>query len=94
MDKKGRPLSNSDIASADAVLVTTPPLLGPGAAMDQKDSYFPYSNMNPTPDMSPFDPSASISGTAMTTYATGLFLDIRSQAPLGRKESATEYILL
>ena len=91
MDKKGRPLSNSDIASADAVLVTTPPLLGPGAAMDQKDSYFPYATMNPTPEMSPFDPAAPIARTAMTTYTAGLSRRTGTQVPKEKENSRLNF---
>ncbi|KAL1960474.1 hypothetical protein VTO42DRAFT_7773 [Malbranchea cinnamomea] len=70
IDKKGRPVSKADIASADAVLATTPPILGPGTAVDQKDSYFQYATMTPTPDVSPFGPAAPMTGTPMSTYAT------------------------
>ncbi|EZF47262.1 hypothetical protein H103_08839 [Trichophyton rubrum CBS 288.86] len=69
VDKRGRPISKPETAGSDASLTTTPPLLGSGAVMEQKESYFPYPNMGISSgqDISAYN-SGAYPGTPVATY--------------------------
>lgn len=82
VDKRGRPISKPETAGSDASLTTTPPLLGSGTVMEQKESYFTYPNMGISSgqDISAYN-SGAYPGTPVAAYTPGSSRHIWKTAP-------------